>query len=391
MPKVANPQLGREHDYPYEHREEERDWHWGMVINTNRCINCNTCSFACKSTWTSGKGEEYMWWMNVETEPYGGYPMGWDMRLLDDLDAGETIFEATEQGETVRGYIADKEEWEYPALGDDQVHGEYPTGEVVESDLEEGKHHDIWQFYLPRLCNHCKNPACLAACPRQAIYKRDEDGIVLLDQERCRGYRKCVKGCPYHKPMYNPETGVSEKPVGCYPRIEEGFVPRCVSSCIGKTRLHGNINRGPDAPSPGGDAPGGRSPINYLVHSDEKVALPLYPQFGTRPQVFYMPPYHVPPEFLTQMFTPNTEVKRNDWPGDTYRESIEIVQERVRDPSHHVLGILQLFGATTELIETYEVTDERVRGWNREGEKVADLPFEEELEVREGEQWTNQP
>jgi len=391
MPQVENPQLGRRHDYPYEKRDEERDWHWGMVINTNRCINCNTCSFACKSTWTSGKGEEYMWWMNVETEPYGGYPMGWDMRLLDDLDANQTIFEAAEQGERVKGYIADKEEWEYPALGDDQVHGEYPTGDVVESDLDEGKHHDIWQFYLPRLCNHCKNPACLAACPRQAIYKREEDGIVLLDQERCRGYRRCVKGCPYHKPMYNPETGISEKPVGCYPRIEEGFVPRCVSSCIGKTRLHGNINRGPDADSPGGTAPGGRSPINYLVHSDEKVALPLYPQFGTRPQVFYMPPYHVPPEFLTQMFTPNTEVKQNDWPGDSYRESIEIVQERARNPSHHVLGILQLFGATTELIETYEVTDERVRGWNREGEKVADIPFEEELEVREGEQWTNQP
>ncbi|WP_436932628.1 4Fe-4S dicluster domain-containing protein [Halosimplex halobium] len=391
MPQVENPQLGRSHDYPYERREEERDYHWGMVVNTNRCINCNTCSFACKSTWTSGKGEEYMWWMNVETEPYGGYPMGWDMRLLDDLDSGETIYEAAEQGERVRGYIADKEEWEYPALGDDQVHGEYPTGEVVESDLDEGEYHDIWQFYLPRLCNHCKNPACLAACPRQAIYKREEDGIVLLDQERCRGYRKCVKGCPYHKPMYNPETGVSEKPVGCYPRIEEGFVPRCVSSCIGKTRLHGNINRGPDAESPGGDAPGGRSPINYLVHSDEKVALPLYPQFGTRPQVFYMPPYHVPPEFLTQMFTPNEEVKRNDWPGDTYRESIEIVQERVRNPSHHVLGILQLFGATTKLVETYNVKEHRVKGWDRDGNKVVDVPFEEQLEVKEGEMWTNQP
>ena len=135
MPQVENPQLGRRHDYPYE----KRDWHWGMVVNTNRCINCNTCSFACKSTWTSGKGEEYMWWMNVETEPYGGYPMGWDMRLLDDLDANQTIFEAAEQGERVRGYIADKEEWEYTALDDDQVHGEYPTGDVVESDLDSGQ------------------------------------------------------------------------------------------------------------------------------------------------------------------------------------------------------------------------------------------------------------
>ncbi|MFB6129167.1 MAG: 4Fe-4S dicluster domain-containing protein [Halorhabdus sp.] len=391
MPSVYNPQLGREHEYTYSHRKTERDWHWGMVININRCINCNTCSFACKSTWTSGKGQEYMWWMNVETEPYGGYPMGWDMRLLEDLGANETIFEAADASEEVRGYVAQKEDWEYPALGDDMAHGPYPDGDVVESDLKQDEYHDIWQFYLPRLCNHCKNPACLAGCPRKAIYKRDEDGIVLLDQERCRGYRKCVKACPYHKPMYNPETGISEKPVGCFPRIEEGNVPRCVSSCIGKTRLHGNINRGPDAPSPGGDAPGGRSPVNYLVHSEEKVALPLYPQFGTQPQVFYMPPYHVPPAFLTQMFTPNTEVKRNDWPGDTYEESIKIVQERVRNPSHEVLGILQLFGATTKLIETYEVTENRAKGWDRQGKKVVDIAIEEEIEVREGEQWTNQP
>ncbi|WP_336358923.1 4Fe-4S dicluster domain-containing protein [Haloarcula sp. CGMCC 1.6347] len=393
MAQTYNPQLGREHSYPYEHREEERDYHWGMVINTNRCINCNTCSFACKSTWTSGEGEEYMWWMNVETEPYGGYPMGWDMRLLDDLEADQTIFDAADNGEKVRGYIAEKQAWEYPALGDDQVHGEYPEGEVVESDLENDEYHDIWQFYLPRLCNHCKNPACLAACPRKAIYKREEDGIVLLDQERCRGYRRCVKACPYHKPMYNPETGVTEKPVGCYPRIEEGNVPRCVSSCIGKTRLHGNINRGPDAGPAGGksSAASGRSPINYLVHSDEKVALPLYPQFGTQPQVFYMPPYHVPPEFLTQMFTPNTEVKENEWPGDTYEESVRIVQERARNPSHEVLGILQLFGATTRLIETYNVKENRVKGWDRNGEKVVDVPIEEPMEVREGEQWTNQP
>jgi nitrate reductase beta subunit len=104
-----------------------------------------------------------------------------------------------------------------------------------------------------------------------------------------------------------------------------------------------------------------------------------------------MPPYHVPPEFLTQMFTPNTEQKRNDWPGDSYEESIKIVQERVRNPSHEVLGILQLFGATTRLIETYEVTDERAKGLDRTGELVADVPIEEPMEVREGEQWTNQP
>ena len=63
-------------------------------------------------------------------------------------------------------------------------------------------------------------PGCLAACPRKAIYKRKEDGIVLIDQKRCRGYRKCVEQCPYKKPMFRGLTRVSEKCIACYPRIE---------------------------------------------------------------------------------------------------------------------------------------------------------------------------
>ncbi|MFC6976077.1 hypothetical protein ACFQL1_17495 [Halomicroarcula sp. GCM10025709] len=91
------------------------------------------------------------------------------------------------------------------------------------------------------------------------------------------------------------------------------------------------------------------------------------------------------------MFTPNTEQKHNDWPGSTYEESVRIVQERARDPSHHTLGILQLFGATTRLIETYTVKENKVKGWDQDGEKVVDVPIYEDIEVREGEQWTNQP
>ena len=58
-------------------------------------------------------------------------------------------------------------------------------------------------MYLPRLCEHCLNPACVAACPSGAIYKREEDGIVLIDQDKCRGWRMCVSGCPYKKIYYN--------------------------------------------------------------------------------------------------------------------------------------------------------------------------------------------
>ena len=58
-------------------------------------------------------------------------------------------------------------------------------------------------FYFPRICNHCLNPSCVASCPSGALYKRGEDGIVLIDQQRCRAWRSCVAACPYKKTFYN--------------------------------------------------------------------------------------------------------------------------------------------------------------------------------------------
>ena len=84
MPKVYNWQLGREMDYPYQ--EKHPQWQFAFVFNINRCIACQTCTMACKSTWTFSKGQEYMWWNNVETKPYGGYPQGWDVKLLEMMD-----------------------------------------------------------------------------------------------------------------------------------------------------------------------------------------------------------------------------------------------------------------------------------------------------------------
>jgi nitrate reductase beta subunit len=66
-----------------------------------------------------------------------------------------------------------------------------------------GQFENTFMMYLPRLCEHCLNPACVAACPSGAIYKREEDGIVLIDQDKCRGWRMCVSGCPYKKIYYN--------------------------------------------------------------------------------------------------------------------------------------------------------------------------------------------
>ena len=80
-------------------------------------------------------------------------------------------------------------------------------------------------MYLPRLCEHCLNPACVATCPSGAIYKREEDGIVLIDQDKRRGWRMCITGCPYKKIYFNWKSGKSEKCIFCYPRIESGCRP----------------------------------------------------------------------------------------------------------------------------------------------------------------------
>ena len=81
MPKVYNWQIGREMDYPYEGARPKRQF--AMLFDTNKCIACQTCTVACKTTWTPGRGQEYMFWNNVETKPYGYYPLGWDVRILE--------------------------------------------------------------------------------------------------------------------------------------------------------------------------------------------------------------------------------------------------------------------------------------------------------------------
>ena len=96
-------------------------------------------------------------------------------------------------------------------------------------------------FYLPRICEHCLNPSCVASCPSGAMYKRTEDGIVLVDQDRCRGWRMCVSGCPYKKVYFNHKTGKAEKCTLCYPRIEVGLPTVCSETCVGRLRYLGLV------------------------------------------------------------------------------------------------------------------------------------------------------
>jgi nitrate reductase beta subunit len=364
MAKVYNWQIGREMTYPYREARPQRQVAW--VFDTNKCIACQTCTITCKMTWTSGRGQEYMFWNNVETKPYGGYPTAWDQALLeaigpgrwkDGVYEGRTIFEAADgTREKVVGILPSDDDWAHPNLGEDEIAGgPMPRGLHVE-----GPTHPMWFFYLPRICNHCSYPACLAACPRQAIYKREEDGVVLIDQSRCRGYRECVRACPYGKPMFRPNHEVSEKCVACFPKLERGYASQCVEHCIGKIRGQGFVSDPRQKIRED-------HPIDYLVHV-RKIALPLYPQFGTLPNVYYIPPIHVPPAFLEQMFGPGVQ------------HAIESYR-RAKD-DEVLAGLLLLFGSTPAIIERFDVRDGIARAYGPKGEVLAKVPLVEPSRMR---------
>jgi nitrate reductase beta subunit len=349
-----------------------------MVFHLDKCIGCHTCSIACKNIWTDRKGAEYMWWNNVETKPGTGYPGKWENQdiykggwqkngdLVQLKGAGKpksltNIFHNPHLP-VIDDYY---EPFTYKYLdliespsGDDQptarpismITGEpmdikmgpnwdddlsgspdYARNDPNLHNLSPGEREAMFQlermafFYLPRICNHCLNPACVASCPSGAIYKRGEDGVVLINQDVCRGWRMCVTACPYKKTYYNWSTGKSEKCILCYPRIESGHAPACMHSCVGRIRYLGVllydadqiesvaaadeadvVNRQMDmildpfdteviaAGQSNGIADSTidsaqKSPA-YKFVKEWNLALPLHPEFRTLPMLFYVPP-----------------------------------------------------------------------------------------------------
>lgn len=346
-----------------------------MALNLDKCLGCHTCSITCKNVWSNRPGAEYMYFNNVETKPGVGYPKNWeDQRQWKggwQLKNGELSLRSGSKAERLLKlfYHPDQPEiddyyepWTYdyatlisskrknhqpvarprslltqermeikwgPNWEDDLASGEsarkdYNLGQIAEDITLE--FHDIFMRYLPRLCNHCLNPACVAACPSGAIYKREEDGVVLVSQDGCRGWRHCVPACPYKKVYFNWKTNKAEKCIFCFPRIENGLPTICAETCVGRMRYVGVLLYDMDAVKAAASAEDPQticdavlaalcdpndpevekaaraegvsehyisaakvSPV-YKIVKKWGLALPLHPEYRTLPMVWYIPP-----------------------------------------------------------------------------------------------------
>ncbi|PJZ01530.1 MULTISPECIES: nitrate reductase subunit beta [Bacillus] len=348
----------------------------GMVMNLDKCIGCHTCSVTCKNTWTNRAGAEYMYFNNVETKPGIGYPKQWEDQ--DKYKGGWTLkkgkLELKSGSKTNRlaGLFYNPnqpsiddyyEPWNYdyetltnspqkkhqpvarpkssltgdfmniewgPNWEDDLAGGhitglEDPNVQKMEESIKT-EFDEVFMMYLPRICEHCINPACVSSCPSGAMYKREEDGIVLVDQNACRSWRYCVSSCPYKKVYFNWQTNKAEKCTLCFPRLEAGLPTICSETCVGRIRYLGvmlydadkveeaasvenekdlyhsqlDVFLDPNDPEVAKLAKeqgipaewieaAQQSPI-YKMIIDWKIALPLHPEYRTLPMVWYIPP-----------------------------------------------------------------------------------------------------
>lgn len=140
------------------------------------------------------------------------------------------------------------------------------------SDHEVGEYPCVHREFLPQLCNQCEAPACVPACPVNATWKQD-DGIVVIDQDKCIGCGSCVRTCPYGARYLDPVKKKADKCDFCLHRISQRLLPACVETCVGGARIFG------DADDPA-------SKVSQLMKTPGIRALNV--GAGTKPQIFYI-------------------------------------------------------------------------------------------------------
>lgn len=426
-----------------------------MVMNLDKCIGCHTCSVTCKQAWTNRTGMEYVWFNNVETRPGQGYPRryqdqetwqgGWvrtkrgklklkaggrfkklftifanplmpsmqdyyepwtyDYDTLTSAPLGDDFPVAQPKslisGEPMR--VEWSANWDDSLGGGEEVGSRDPVVEKLRKEAEDKVRFEFdrtFMFFLPRICEHCLNPSCVASCPSGAIYKRSEDGIVLVDQDRCRGWRMCVTGCPYKKMYFNHRTGKAEKCHFCYPRVEVGLPTVCSETCVGRLRHIGLVLYDADRvgqaaavedekdlyesqldvfldpedpeviaaarregmPEDWLDA-ARRSPV-YALAKKHRVALPLHPEFRTMPMVWYIPPLSPVVEALTDTGHDGEDIGNLFGAIDALRIPVEYLAELFTagdpEPVRRVLQRLAAMRSYMRAVNLGEEPDETV-------------------------------
>jgi Fe-S-cluster-containing dehydrogenase component len=208
----------------------------GLVIDLDTCVGCHACAVSCKE-WNAGGFAAPL----TDEQPYGKDPTGVWFNRVHSYEVA-----ATEPGSC--GSAAP-----LPAM----------------------------TLHFPRSCLHCEQPACVTVCPTGASFKRAEDGIVLVDEDKCIGCKLCSWACPYGAREYSPVEGVMKKCTLCIDRIynenleEAERQPACVQACPTRARHFGDL----------GDP---ESKVSKLVA--ERGGLDLLPQLGYQPVNKYLPP-----------------------------------------------------------------------------------------------------
>jgi sulfite dehydrogenase (quinone) subunit SoeB len=215
----------------------------GLVIDLDTCVGCHACAVSCKQ-WNAGGIAGPL----TDEQPYGKDPTGVWFNRIHSYEVAATT-SCGSASETSQAQPATT----LPAL----------------------------TLHFPRSCLHCETPACVTVCPTGASYKRAEDGIVLVDEDKCIGCKLCSWACAYGAREYSAVEGVMKKCTLCVDRIynehlpEEERQPACVQACPTKARHFGDLGD-PD------------SDVSKLVA--ERGGVALMPELGYAPVNRYLPP-----------------------------------------------------------------------------------------------------
>ncbi len=239
----------------------------GLVIDLDTCVGCHACAVACKE-WNDGGQFGPL----PDENPYGKEPLGvWFNRVH--------TYEVVPTAQASPGTVAGNRK---PVAGEREPIGAASRGSPAAGyRLPATGSSSAMTIHFPRSCLHCETPDCVTVCPTGASYKRAEDGIVLVDEDKCIGCKLCSWACPYGAREYSAVRGVMQKCTLCVDRIyndsfeEIDRQPACVMACPTRARHFGDLGD-PD------------SAVSKLVA--ERDGYDLMPEMGYKPVNKYLPP-----------------------------------------------------------------------------------------------------